>query len=106
MITMAGLVAGEDIKIEFIGLRPGEKLTEELMTEEEESSQILRDKIFATRSPAPPLDLVDQLLDLRRFAESSNREGIVRILQHLVPTFQIGPPPREPSPRFAESTFH
>jgi FlaA1/EpsC-like NDP-sugar epimerase len=106
MITMAGLVAGEDIKIEFIGLRPGEKLTEELMTEEEEESQILRDKIFATRSPAPPLDLGDQLLDLRRFAESSSREGIVRILQHLVPTFQIGPPPGEPSPRFTESTFH
>jgi FlaA1/EpsC-like NDP-sugar epimerase len=106
MITMAGLVAGEDIKIEFIGLRPGEKLTEELMTEEEESTQILRDKIFATRSPAPPLDLRDQLLDLRRFAESSSREGIVRILQHLVPSFQVGPPSGEPSPRFAESTFH
>jgi FlaA1/EpsC-like NDP-sugar epimerase len=106
MITMAGLVAGEDIKIEFIGLRPGEKLTEELMTEEEESSQILRDKIFAARSPAPPLDLGEHLLELRRFAESSSREGIVRILQHLVPTFQIGPPPGEPSPRLAESTFH
>jgi FlaA1/EpsC-like NDP-sugar epimerase len=106
MITMAGLVPGEDIKIEFIGLRPGEKLTEELMTEEEEDSQILRDKIYAARSPAPPLDLGDRLLDLRRFAEGGSREEIVRILKDLVPTFQIGPPPGEPSSRLAESMFH
>jgi FlaA1/EpsC-like NDP-sugar epimerase len=88
MITMAGHVPGEEIKIEFTGLRPGEKLYEELMTEEEEQSHVARDKIYVATSPPPPKDLHERLSDLRRFADASDREAVLRTLQVLVPTFR------------------
>jgi FlaA1/EpsC-like NDP-sugar epimerase len=103
MITMAGLVPGEDIKIEFIGLRPGEKLREELMTEEEDRSHIVRKKIYAVNSPPPPPDLERYMTDLRRFADTSDRQGILITLKRLIPTFQsqaIG----KPSPATAPMT--
>lgn len=88
MITMAGHVPGEEIKIEFTGLRPGEKLYEELMTEEEEQSHVARDKIYVATSPSPPDDLQERLRDLRRFADASDHEAILRTLEVLVPTFR------------------
>ncbi len=57
MITMAGQVPDVDIAIEFTGLRPGEKLYEELLTEDEERTQQVDRKIFVARCPAPPEDL-------------------------------------------------
>ncbi|MCX7829472.1 MAG: polysaccharide biosynthesis protein, partial [Acidobacteria bacterium] len=50
MITMAGLVPEQDIKIVFSGLRPGEKLHEDLMTEQEENTQEVRAKILIAKS--------------------------------------------------------
>jgi FlaA1/EpsC-like NDP-sugar epimerase len=88
MITMAGHVPGEEIKIEFTGLRPGEKLYEELMTEEEEQSHVARDKIYVASSPPPPDDLRERLSDLRRFADASDRESVLKTLEALVPTFR------------------
>jgi FlaA1/EpsC-like NDP-sugar epimerase len=88
MITMAGLVNGVDIRIEFIGLRPGEKLTEELMTEEEEHSRVVHDRIHALDSPAPPSDLPTRLEELRRAAVRSDRASVLAAMRRLVPTFQ------------------
>jgi FlaA1/EpsC-like NDP-sugar epimerase len=88
MITMAGLVPDAEIKIEFTGLRPGEKLSEELILEEEERSSIVRNKIFRVESPSPSSDLLDRLEDLREATGASDREAIRRILKDLVPTFE------------------
>jgi len=88
MITMAGLVPDADIKIEFTGLRPGEKLSEELVLEEEESSRLVRNKIFAVESPPPPAELLERLEDLRQAADVCDREAILRALKILVPTFE------------------
>jgi FlaA1/EpsC-like NDP-sugar epimerase len=87
MITMAGLVPGVEIQIEFTGLRPGEKLSEELMTEEEERTQVVRNRILAARSPAPPAEIRETIGLLRRQAESSDREGLLSVLRRLVPTY-------------------
>jgi FlaA1/EpsC-like NDP-sugar epimerase len=89
MITIAGLVPEDEIKIEYTGLRPGEKMTEELMTEEEEESQIARDKIYVAKSPPPPPDFADRLLELRGFAEAGEREAILGALKMLVPSFRV-----------------
>jgi FlaA1/EpsC-like NDP-sugar epimerase len=88
MITMAGHVPGADIRIEFTGLRPGEKLTEELMTEEEEQTQVVRDRIYAAKSPAPPEDLDAELSRLRRLAETGDRAEVLATLRRLIPTYR------------------
>jgi FlaA1/EpsC-like NDP-sugar epimerase/UDP-N-acetylmuramyl pentapeptide phosphotransferase/UDP-N-acetylglucosamine-1-phosphate transferase len=89
MITMAGLVPGKDIRIEFTGLRPGEKLNEELMTEEEEHTQVVRNRIWSAVSPPPPSDLIERLVDLRLAAQAGVRERIAAELRALVPTFEV-----------------
>ena len=51
MITMSGQVPGVDIQIEVTGLRPGEKLFEELLTEDEERLKAVDERIFAVICP-------------------------------------------------------
>jgi len=76
MIRIAGLTPDVDIKIEYTGLRPGEKLYEELLLNEEGLAKTVSDKIFVARPlPAPNLpELViladggfEHLGDLRAF---------------------------------------
>jgi len=54
MIRMAGLTPDVDIKIEYVGLRPGEKLYEELLLDEEGLTATLNDKIFVARPEMSP----------------------------------------------------
>jgi FlaA1/EpsC-like NDP-sugar epimerase len=88
MIALSGHVAGGDVGIVYTGLRPGEKLTEELLTEEEEQTRAVRDRIRIARSPAPPPDLARRLEALRRLADDGDPEQVVAALQGLVPTYQ------------------
>jgi FlaA1/EpsC-like NDP-sugar epimerase len=88
MISMAGLVPGVDVKIEFTGLRPGEKISENLMTEAEEKSQIVRDKIFVAKPPPVPADLWDRVAELGSLASENDRAGILRVLKALIPAFE------------------
>jgi FlaA1/EpsC-like NDP-sugar epimerase len=86
MIALAGRTG--DIQVVFTGLRPGEKLSEELLTEEEEQSQVVRDRIRVTRSPPPPPDLARWLDELRRSADAADRAAVIAGLRQLVPTFR------------------
>lgn len=52
LISLSGLVPNKDIMIEEIGLRPGEKLYEELLVSAEGCEQTEEDRIFIERSPA------------------------------------------------------
>ena len=54
LIRMAGFIPGVDIKIEYVGLRPGEKLYEELLRNEEGLTATLNDKIFVARPEMSP----------------------------------------------------
>src|SRR5436190_7662451 len=91
LITMAGHVPDEDIRIVYTGLRPGEKLHEELLTEQEESTQAVRNRIRVACSPPPPRDLAAQLADMRARAEGGDREQVLGALRRLVPTFRVTP---------------
>jgi FlaA1/EpsC-like NDP-sugar epimerase len=88
MVALSGRVAGKDIQIVYSGLRPGEKLAEELLTEEEEQSHAVRDRIRIAKSPPPPPDLAKRLTELLWLAESGDPEEILGALQVLVPTYQ------------------
>jgi FlaA1/EpsC-like NDP-sugar epimerase len=93
MITMAGLVPGKDISIIYTGLRPGEKLEETLLSEEEERTQQVRNRIKVAQSPAPPADFHTQLEWLGRAAQAGDAFGVKRALHGLIPTYT----PREDS---------
>jgi len=72
LIGMAGLVPEVDIPIVFTGLRPGEKLAEELMTEEEEVTRKVHRQIIAVHPPAPPADLFTKVSELAAAAERND----------------------------------
>ncbi|MBI5548527.1 MAG: polysaccharide biosynthesis protein, partial [Deltaproteobacteria bacterium] len=90
-ITMSGHVPDEEIRIVYTGLREGEKLHEELLTEQEEHTLKVRNRIRVARSAAPPRDFAAQLAALRRLADGGDREGVLRVLRLLVPAFRAGP---------------
>jgi FlaA1/EpsC-like NDP-sugar epimerase len=87
MITMAGRIPGTEIPIVYTGLRPGEKLNEETLTEDEERALVVRDRIKVAKCPPPPADLAEQLDKLRWLAEAGDRAEIIATLRAIVPTY-------------------
>jgi FlaA1/EpsC-like NDP-sugar epimerase len=94
LITMAGFVPNLEIPVVYTGLRPGEKLHEELMTEEEERTRRACDRVLAAESPAPPADLQERLAHLRRLADAGDVERLLQAMRQLVPTFRTPDPDR------------
>ncbi len=88
MITMAGLVPDADVPIVYTGLRPGEKLHEELLTEEEEGASRVSDKIFRAACPPPPADLEATLAALARAAAQERPDEVVALVRELVPSYR------------------
>jgi FlaA1/EpsC-like NDP-sugar epimerase len=87
MITMAGLVPGKDISIVYTGLRPGEKIEETLLSEEEERTQQVRNRIKVAQSPAPPLDFLARLERLGWAAQAGDTLRVKHGLRGLIPTY-------------------
>jgi len=78
MITLNGLEPGEDIEIEFTGIRPGEKLFEELQTDAESIAKTRHPKIFIGNINAYPSEEIDRALDRLRELSSSGEEAEIR----------------------------
>lgn len=92
LIRLSGLEVGEDIEIKIVGLRPGEKMFEEMMTEEEQSG-VLGDsgheKIFIAKVEEVEGDKLEKdIKELERLAKEMDAEGIVRKLQEMVPSYR------------------
>ena len=87
LITMAGYVPEVEIAIVYTGLRPGEKISEELLTEEEEESHVVRDRIRVAKSVVPAV-LPQVLEELREAVITGNRARIVRSFKTLIPTYK------------------
>jgi len=77
LIRFSGLRPNQDIKIEFVGLRPGEKLYEELLSAEEGLSKTVNQKIFVGRpQPLPHDQLRLTLENLHTFVENIDEQAI------------------------------
>ena len=87
MITMSGLIPNVDVPIVFTGLRPGEKLFEELLTEAEEQTVQLERKIYTVAGTDVPAALAAMLDRLREAAESEQGDAVKDVLKALVPSF-------------------
>ncbi len=75
LITLQGYIPEKDIKIKITGLRPGEKLYEEVLVKEEETSSTAVKKIFRTQNYMN-FDQLAFLHNLNLLVESLNNEGL------------------------------
>ncbi len=90
LIRLSGLRPYEDIEIREVGLRPGEKLYEELLIRDEETIRTDHDRIFIEKDRPVGREEVEGKLSLLREALSSNgcsRDAIVAALKQAVPTY-------------------
>lgn len=88
MITLHGKHVGSDIEIEFSGLRPGEKLYEELLMNEEGLKKTSNHKIYIGHQTKVDEDLfLSHLAHLRTAAEQNNKAEVEAVLHESVPTF-------------------
>jgi len=88
MISLAGHVPDKDIPIVITGLRPGEKIDEELMTAAELArSREVRPKVRAVESAPPPPDLLERIDRLHAVACVGDREAVLSALRAVVPGY-------------------
>lgn len=88
LIRLSGLIPNKDIEIEFIGLRPGEKLYEEVLTAEEGLRKTAHNKIFVGRPTFNDFDaLMRKIYEFKDIIHEDNREKIISKLEELVPTY-------------------
>jgi FlaA1/EpsC-like NDP-sugar epimerase len=97
LIKLSGLQPGEDIQIEFRGLRPGEKLSEQLW---EDGSQYMKTRHPDIRRVVEPEALSGKKLEaaikkLVGLAEKGDTKGILKLISELLPGAEVGsaPPP-------------
>ncbi len=89
MILLAGLIPGQDIEIRFTGLRPGEKLYEELLASEESTLPTHHEKILIARVREYPFEKVREGIEnLLALYETQDKQWIVSALKALVPSFK------------------
>jgi FlaA1/EpsC-like NDP-sugar epimerase len=89
LITLSGLVPDKDIEIRFTGLRPGEKLFEELSTAEEKAEKTRHPKIYIGRLPSRPVEEISrQVAGLLEGVDELDVAEAVRRVREVVPEFQ------------------
>jgi FlaA1/EpsC-like NDP-sugar epimerase len=88
LILLSGLRPGQDVKIEYTGLRPGEKLFEEINLFDEDALPTAHEKIqvFAGRR-VPESDLADYLTALDRLCKMRDLRGTVLLLKEILPDY-------------------
>lgn len=94
LIRLSGFIPEEEISISFIGLRPGEKLMEELVGEDEIAEPSAMDRILQVKSRHAPMDAatVDPMVEwLEATALGGDGEAVRAVLNTLVPSFQPQP---------------
>jgi FlaA1/EpsC-like NDP-sugar epimerase len=90
LIRLSGFEPGRDIEIQFTGLRPGEKLYEELITEGEGIVKTPHEKILVLRGNSIHRgDLLSKISELGHLARKQDAPKIKEKLKEIVPEYQI-----------------
>ncbi|WP_241234633.1 polysaccharide biosynthesis protein [Nonlabens ponticola] len=88
MIKLSGYEPGEDIEIKVIGLRPGEKLYEELLSDKATTLPTHHKKIMrATDQPMALDDVLNHIIEIAAAAENGEDIFMISKLKKLVPEF-------------------
>ncbi|MBR5845099.1 MAG: polysaccharide biosynthesis protein [Rikenellaceae bacterium] len=89
MIELAGLKVGEDIEIEYTGLRPGEKLYEEVLSTKENTLPTTNKKIHVAKVRQYDYNAVaEQITALGGFAAEVDIPATVRLMKRIVPEYK------------------
>ncbi|HJV90706.1 MAG TPA: nucleoside-diphosphate sugar epimerase/dehydratase [Holophagaceae bacterium] len=95
MARLSGFTPGVDIEIKFTGIRPGEKLYEELFTDQEDRETHVHPKVFESGQEPMDEELLRRGLDSLQRAvhlpSGTRQREFLRWLQELVPTYQPSP---------------
>jgi len=102
LIRLSGLTPERDVKIHFTGLRPGEKLFEELTLDEETVDKTAQPRIFVGKVQGPDLSTVSRQIDeLGVLADGPDAALIRAKLKEIVPEYDYGKlrqdPPVDPA---------
>ena len=85
LVALSGLELGKDIGLEYIGLRPGEKIKEELLLDKDKDRITKHDKIYI--SQADNFDLIllrKQMKELQKYVFDTDKEGVVREMKGII----------------------
>ena len=107
MIRLAGFEPDEDIEIKVSGMRPGEKLFEELSLGQEDTLPTAHSKIRSVRGqPLTMLELAPWLAELQHRLVRRDGMAVTRHLATLVPEYRPSVATPEPLPGFALAASH
>ncbi|CAA7599638.1 NAD(P)-binding domain protein [Acididesulfobacillus acetoxydans] len=93
LIRLSGFEPDVDIPIKFTGMRPGEKLYEELLTAEEGTSATKHKRIFVAKPNTIDVKKLQELIQtIKERGSYMTKEEVVGALQTVVPTFRKSAP--------------
>jgi FlaA1/EpsC-like NDP-sugar epimerase len=90
VIRLCGFIPEDEIPLKFIGLRPGEKLQEELVGSDEIASPTSVERILCveTRRTHDSSSLVAEVAALEQLAQAGDQRAVLKKLRELVPTYR------------------
>jgi FlaA1/EpsC-like NDP-sugar epimerase len=89
MITLSGLRVDRDIEIKYTGLRPGEKLYEELLNNNENTLPTHHPKILKATLNTPSYSFMEiQVSDLERILQEGNNNDLVAKIKDVIPEYK------------------
>ena len=93
VIRLSGKEPGKDIEIQYVGLRPGEKLYEELFYDDEIKEKTRNDKVFRARHARTDWRRIRQVVDrLEQSLATAGDHEIKRMLAEIVPQYKDDDP--------------
>jgi FlaA1/EpsC-like NDP-sugar epimerase len=88
MIILSGLQLGKDIQIEYSGLRPGEKLYEELLSNNENTLPTHHTKIMIAKLVTPSFAAMEiALVEVEHCLNDGSNRELISIIKHLIPEY-------------------
>jgi FlaA1/EpsC-like NDP-sugar epimerase len=92
-IRLSGFIPHKEIKITFTGLRPGEKLYEELFDESERMIPTSHKKLVMAVPEVPSITtLDDSISDFARVVQNYSTDEVIEIIQKIIPGFKTSVP--------------